>query len=138
MMYDQIKGPREQQAGSALILIVDDEVTIAETLAEWLSDLGYTTQVAANGREALRLTKQRWPVLVLTDLMMPLMDGRELIAALRVEATARKLTMPPVILLTAVDGAVARAAGADAVVVKPFDLGYLERMVRRCLEQSRS
>jgi CheY-like chemotaxis protein len=120
------------QAASAeppLALIVDDEEAIAETLADFLSELGYRTLMAANGEEALALTRQRWPALVFTDLMMPIMDGIELIAALRAEATDRKVRPPFIILLTAAGRRAAERTGADVVILKPFELEQIEQVL---------
>ncbi|HEY7358582.1 MAG TPA: response regulator [Ktedonobacterales bacterium] len=116
-------------AETPLALIVDDEEAIAETLADFLSELGYKTLMAANGEEALALTRQRWPALVFTDLMMPHMNGVELIAALRAEAADRKIKPPFIVLLTAASRRAAERTGADAVILKPFELEQIEQIV---------
>ncbi len=85
-----------------MILIVDDEISIAETLAEFVMELGYTPLVAYNGQQALALAREHWPILVMTDMMMPLLNGAGLIQGLRVEAKNRKKVLPPIILLSAV------------------------------------
>jgi CheY-like chemotaxis protein len=98
-----------------------------------VADAGHEPLVAGHGRQALELARARWPALVITDLMMPHLDGAELIAALADEAAARGRPRPPVILLTAAGQREARAAGADAVLRKPFDLDALEELVHRLL-----
>src|SRR5579885_3681230 len=100
-MPDRESAHKPANVGLRLVLIVDDEAAIAETLAEFLNELGYTTLMAANGEEALALARQRWPTLVFTDLMMPHINGIELIATLRAEAAARKIKPPFIVLLTA-------------------------------------
>lgn len=120
-------------AGAVLILIAEDERPIAEVVAAVVADAGYEPVVAAHGRQALELARERWPGLVITDLMMPHLDGAGLIGALGEEAAARGRTRPPVILMTAAGPRQAREAGADAVLRKPFDLDALEELIRRLL-----
>ena len=66
-----------------LILIVDDEEPIIDMLATFVADLGYTPLVAQNGQQALDLARDCGPALIITDLMMPVMNGADLIVALR-------------------------------------------------------
>ena len=63
-----------------LVLIVEDEGTIAGVLSALAEDLGYVTMTAPHGVAALEMARARWPALVLTDYMMPLMTGSRLIA----------------------------------------------------------
>lgn len=125
--------PARSPTDPPLILIVDDEEPIAETLALIVHDAGYAPMVASNGRQALELARTHWPTLVLTDMMMPLLDGPGLIAALREAAVADRRRMPPVIILTAGGMAEAQSVGADVVLRKPFDLDVLERHIVRLL-----
>lgn len=117
----------------AVVLIAEDEVTIAETLAIIIEDAGYTPIVARDGREALALARQHHPDLVITDLMMPFLDGAELIAAIRSDAAAEGAASPPIVVVTAASRARAEAAGADIVIVKPFDVIKIENAMRRLL-----
>ncbi|HWE60989.1 MAG TPA: response regulator, partial [Chloroflexota bacterium] len=71
-----------------LVLIADDEPTIAEVVAALVTDAGYRAVVATHGRQALELAQTVWPALVITDLMMPVLDGAGLIAALQEAAAA--------------------------------------------------
>jgi DNA-binding response OmpR family regulator len=116
-----------------LILIVDDEISIAETLAEFVLELGYTPLVASNGQQALALAREHWPALVMTDLMMPLLNGEGLIRALRAEAATNKNAFPPIVLLSAVRGPMLAKIDADVIVPKPFDLEYLEQVIHKLL-----
>jgi two-component system chemotaxis response regulator CheY len=116
-----------------LILIVDDEAAIAETLAELISELGYTSLVAYNGQQALKLAREHWPTLVITDLMMPLLDGAHLVAELRAEASSRDLPVPPIIMLTAVGARAVNGVRVDVIMSKPFDLDKLEQVIQRLL-----
>ncbi len=119
------------------ILIVDDELSIAEMLAEFVMELGYRPLLAYNGQQALALAREHWPALVMTDLMMPLLSGVGLIRALRAEAEISKRPFPPVVLLSAVHGPTLANADADAIVPKPFDLEHLEKVVRELLGDAR-
>lgn len=111
------------------ILIAEDDAPIAGVLAALVADLGYHPLLAADGQRALDLAQATWPVLVLSDLMMPRLSGAELIAALRTVAAATGQAPPPVILLTAAGLQHTPGAGAAAVLSKPFDLDELERLI---------
>lgn len=119
-----------------VVLIADDEAPIASVVAAVMEDLGYHPQVAVNGKEALAMARVTWPSLVVTDLMMPVLTGDGLIAALRADAALAGRTPVKVILMTATGGAHSRRAGADAVLAKPFDLEELEAVVARILGES--
>jgi CheY-like chemotaxis protein len=125
---------RDEIVRPVLVLIAEDEGPIAEVVSYVVEDAGYTPMVVADGRQALDVARAHWPALVITDLMMPRVNGAELIAALRAEAAldTRRLR-PPVILITAAGATQAQAAGADAVLHKPFDLAELEDLLSRFL-----
>lgn len=121
------------QREAPLVLIAEDEEPIAEVVATVVEDAGYATVVATHGRQALELAREQHPALLITDLMMPYLSGAELIATLRAEAEARGEVAIPIILMTAASLSLARAAGADAVLRKPFDLTQLEALLERFL-----
>ena len=116
-----------------LILIADDEEPIVEMLAAFVEDLGFTPLVAQNGQQALELARERWPALIITDLMMPMLNGADLIMALRVEAAAHGKASPPVVLLTAGSARAASHLHVDALLLKPFDLDELEQVIHGLL-----
>ena len=116
-----------------LVLIVDDEAPIAESLSYIVIDAGYTAMIATQGQEAFRLATDRWPALVFTDLMMPQMNGTKLIAALRAMAAADSHAMPPVVLMTAAGPHASEAADADVIIHKPFELAQIEELLFRFL-----
>jgi CheY-like chemotaxis protein len=122
------------QPAPALVLIAEDEEPIAETLAMLVEDCGYTPLIATNGRQALELARARHPALIITDMMMPYMDGVELIATLHKDAAADGYAPTPTILLSAAGLKRMRAAGADAILPKPFDLDVLEALLHRFLD----
>ena len=109
----------------AIVLIVDDELAIVETLAEILAWARYEVITASNGQEGLNeLAKS--PDVVLVDYMMPIMDGLQMLRALRADPRHRRL---PVILMSAAGVETVRAAARmggnrkppwDAFVAKPF------------------
>jgi DNA-binding response OmpR family regulator len=116
-----------------VVLIVDDDKPIADYVAAVVAEAGHIPVVATRGQQALEQAQARWPALLITDLMLPFMDGGMLIAALRAAAAADGRTAPPAILLTAAGPRAARAAAADAVLCKPFELAELEALLRRFL-----
>lgn len=112
-----------------VVLIADDEEPIAQALSMIVEDYGYQAIVATNGKRALELAGSHHPALVMTDLMMPLMSGVELITTLRADATQDGLVAPPMVLMTAAGKAHAAPAGADAVLAKPFDIRQIEALL---------
>ncbi len=71
------------QATAPLLLIVDDEVDITDTYSMLLELHGYRVMTASHGADALAKAQQHWPALVVSDCMMPVMNGLDLCAALR-------------------------------------------------------
>jgi two-component system chemotaxis response regulator CheY len=116
-----------------LILIADDEESIVELLATFVADLGYIALLAQNGQQALDLARERGPALIITDLMMPVMNGADLILALRAEAAAQGRASPPIVLLTAGSRRAASQLPVEALLLKPLDLAQLEQVIRRLL-----
>ncbi len=114
------------------ILIVEDAALLRYAFGRLLRMNGYIVRETTNGREALDCLIEFRPHVVLTDLMMPIMDGVELIRRIRSHPRAGKT---PVVAITA-DATeratrLAREAGADDVIIKPIDLPeLLERLGR--------
>jgi DNA-binding response OmpR family regulator len=102
------------------ILVVDDEPTIGEVLCRYLERAGFRTSVAHDGPQALAMSAQRTPDLVILDIMLPGCDGLEVMRRLH----EREDRVPAVILLTAKgaesDRVIGLRRGADDYVVKPF------------------
>ena len=123
--------------GLERILIADDNADMRDYLRRLLSP-GYAVKVAADGQEALEQIGAEVPDLVVTDVMMPRLDGFGLLAALRADEKTRSL---PVIMLSARAGEEARIdgvnAGADAYLVKPFSARELVARIGSQLELSR-
>ena len=112
-----------------LVLIVDDDPDILQTLGLCLSTEGYRVLMAANGEEALEVLKSERPHVILLDLMMPVMDGWQFVA----EMDARGQRGAPLLILSA-DRAVQGHAGnlrASGHLAKPFDLDELLTKVQQ-------
>ncbi len=122
-----------------LILVVDDESDIVDTLAYNLQQEGYRTRAAKHGAEALRAAREKpVPDLILLDLMLPDISGVELCRQLRADEGTRRV---PVVMLTAKDDEIDRVVGfevgADDYVTKPFSVRELMLRIRAVLRRSR-
>jgi CheY-like chemotaxis protein len=110
------------------ILVVDDDKLARHTLRHMLEHGGFTVVLAASGRQALKIFQERPIAAVVTDIMMPSMDGLRLIREL--------LTLQPSACVAAISGAekrleIARQVGAKAVLRKPVDRAELVETVRQ-------
>jgi two-component system response regulator ResD len=119
------------------VLVVDDEPTITDVVSRYLQRAGYETRSAADGPAALELAAARPPDLVVLDLMLPGMDGLEVMRRLRAGGNRHGL---PVILLTAKGEAAERVIGlrlgADDYVAKPFSPAELVARVDAVLRRA--
>jgi PAS domain S-box-containing protein len=136
-------GPRPDDGAAlppgpaARVLVVDDNADMRAYLARLLGQW-WTVELAENGARALALAQEHPPDLVLSDVMMPGLDGFELLRALRAGPRTRAV---PVVLLSARAGEEAQVegleAGADDYLVKPFSAQELVARVRAHLEMAR-
>ena len=110
------------------VLVVDDEAVLREVVAEALRDEGFAVSVANDGAAALELVAQSPPDLVLMDVMMPGMDGREAYLALRSRAD---LPQVPVVLMSAAIHSAGLDPSIDGYLPKPFDIDALVALVQR-------
>ncbi len=121
------------------ILVVDDEPNIVQTLQDRLEMNEYQVVTAGNGREGLEKIEQERPDVILLDVIMPIMDGHEMLEMLRKQPGGRDVS---VIMLTArsqtQDIARANACGIDDYIVKPFDLSELLEKIERVVEHRKS
>jgi CheY-like chemotaxis protein len=105
----------------AVVLVVDDEFGIVKLLEEVLTDEGHRVLTATNGRQALERAAEEKPALVVTDFMMPVMDGAALVKAMA--ADARLAGIPVVIMSSMSEATVAeQSPGYVAFVRKPFNI----------------
>jgi sigma-B regulation protein RsbU (phosphoserine phosphatase) len=120
------------------VLVVDDEAFNVDYLLQELEDYGVNTLSAANGVEALELVGEHSPDLVLLDIMMPKMDGFEVLAKMKSDAAMRDI---PVIIISAHSEMAmilkGIAMGAEDYLPKPFDPLLLKARVNASLEKKR-
>jgi CheY-like chemotaxis protein len=119
----------------AIILIVDDEEPVRDFLAQVFSDAGHRSLQAIHGAQALEIVKQQRPDLVLSDVMMPVLNGAELCRRMKSSADTRSI---PMILMSAAGWRAAGETGADAFIAKPFDLDEIEALVGQWLQDVHS
>lgn len=121
----------------ALILVVDDEFSVAEVLESVLADAGHEVVTAVNGRQGLERLNEQVPDLVLLDFMMPVMDGPTMLKAMRKESGYRNV--PAVVMSSLPESAVTQAAKGlyTAFLRKPFKLGAVIDVVNAVLDDRR-
>ncbi|HTE85767.1 MAG TPA: response regulator [Dehalococcoidia bacterium] len=108
-------------------LVVDDDVHIRHVLREMLPDEGYVVREAADGLSALEALATWTPTVIILDLMMPVMDGREFRAGQR--ALDRAVDVPVVVLSASRQIRATDDLDAAAVIPKPFDLAEMLQIV---------
>jgi len=121
----------DDTAHRPLILIVDDELLIRESLADALAGSGYETLTAAEGEEALELYDSHDVAAIVTDMYMGGSDGFVLINALR----SRGETVP-IIVMSGGQPELAKTLGADATLTKPFRPRQLETLLETLLDRA--
>ncbi len=118
-----------------LILVVDDEPKVARLARDYLEKNGFRVLTAGDGQSALTIARREKPDLVILDLMLPQIDGREVCRILRRESDV------PIIMLTAlseeVDQVTGLEIGADDYITKPFSVRALVARVRALLRRTR-
>lgn len=118
------------------VLVIDDDAAVRESLLEVLKTMGYMVSAAENGREGLQLCQREYFDLVITDLIMPEVDGVETILQLKLNHPDTKIV--------AISGGVYNVdimdttyqLGADCALTKPFSLEDLRQCVERVLGKS--
>jgi DNA-binding response OmpR family regulator len=118
-----------------LILVVDDEPKVARLARDYLEKNGFRVVTAADGQSALTIARREKPDLVILDLMLPNIDGREVCRILRRESDV------PIIMLTAlseeIDQVTGLEIGADDYITKPFSPRAMVARVRALLRRTR-
>jgi CheY-like chemotaxis protein len=120
---------------SKCVLVIDDEADIREIAKMSLQfTKNWTVITAASGEEGMAIAQDQQPDAILLDVMMPGMDGLEMLKALQKNPITQKI---PVILLTATSKVVTQQSyvklGAKAVLIKPFDPGLIANQVEQIL-----
>ena len=123
---------------NARVLVVDDDLTIAGVVGDYLQDAGLETRHAADGQSALSLVREWSPDIVVLDLMLPGIDGLEVCQRLRAEREGQPPV--PVIMLTALgeegDRVAGLETGADDYVTKPFSPRELTLRIQAVLRRT--
>ena len=132
-IYEKAKKQHDQNLQR--LLIVEDNDELRNYLTHTLSD-NYTIQTCSNGKEALTIVKEYMPELIISDIMMPEMDGLEMLQSIRKDF---QISHIPVIILTAKndEGAKTKAItlGANAYITKPFSKEYLLARIDQLLAE---
>lgn len=119
------------------ILIVEDELDIRNLVQLHLQKAGFESRIASNGQEAYRMTQKSCPDLIVLDLMLPEMDGKEFIKLLKARRETQEI---PIVMLTAkseeVDRIVGFELGADDYITKPFSPRELVLRVKAVLKRT--
>ena len=119
----------------AHILAVDDDATVLQLLRRLLESAGYSVDIASDGSSALAMLDQHPPDLIILDIMMPVLDGFQVLSLIR------ERTDIPVIMVTGVQESVsaekALGIGADDYIRKPFHLDELLARVQAKLRRAR-
>jgi two-component system, OmpR family, alkaline phosphatase synthesis response regulator PhoP len=135
-MFDFLWSKKKSER--ARILVIDDEPNIVQTLQDRLEMNCYRVVTACNGRDGLEKAIREKPDIILLDVIMPIMDGHEMLEHLRTTEEGKDV---PVIMLTARsqnnDIARATACGIEDYIVKPFDLSELLEKIEGILENKR-
>jgi CheY-like chemotaxis protein len=119
------------------ILVVDDEYLIADILSFALEDEGFMVVTASNGQKGLEVLDRERPALIITDFMMPVMDGLEFATAVRALPSANQL---PIILMSGAQAHIGmqRPDLFNAVLAKPFNIDLIIAEVRKLLSSDQS
>jgi DNA-binding response OmpR family regulator len=121
-------------ASGPRVLIVDDDDDIRDILSRVLTQAGYEVRLATNGREGLVLVGSIAPDLIILDLNMPVMNGFEVLGALRANKDWARI---PVLVVTAVAGYTASHLGVRGTLLKPFNIIDVQAAVRLALGPAR-
>jgi CheY-like chemotaxis protein len=131
----QPAAPASRVARRGTVLVVEDDPALRDLAHQLLEDAGHHVQLAETGPRALELMRATQPDVVLLDIMLPGMDGREVCRQMRARP---ETAMVPVIFVSAIDGLTdklrAFEAGGNDFVCKPYDEGDLLRKVANLLD----
>jgi CheY-like chemotaxis protein len=113
-----------------IVLVVDDDPNARELLRRHLERRGYAVRMAANGEQAMQITRMLRPDVVMLDVLMPQMDGWAVLSAMKEDPALSEI---PVIMVTIVDNqSIGFSLGAADYLIKPIDRDRLLRAVEKC------
>jgi len=128
-------------SGGGLVLIVEDEPEIAESLEYCLNRAGFDTLIAQDGMAACRMIGERRPHLILLDILLPLLDGWEVCRLVRSHPDPQDASVP-IIMLTALSAPQEKfrglELGADAYLPKPFSMREVVLLAQRMVDRRRA
>lgn len=131
MVFSKLKSVKNAQ-----ILIVDDDESIRSLLRQELTEAGYLTSEASNGKEAIELIRGQRPDLIILDIMMPEINGFDVAAILKNDP--QTMDIPIIILSIVQDKARGFRIGVDRYLTKPIDTAQLFEDISELLEQGKS
>jgi two-component system phosphate regulon response regulator PhoB len=130
--FEKLNSPNHR-----VVLVIDDEEAFCDVVCEILDSIGYHPMHAYNAAQAIRQLEVRTPDIILSDIMMPDVDGLTFIRHLRAEPRWAQI---PIIVVSAkatlADQDAAADAGADGYLIKPFSSKDLEAVISRTLFRS--
>lgn len=116
-----------------LILVIDDDEAVRSMMRRSLISEGYQVVTATDGEEGLKLAKEKKPSAITLDIVMPILDGWEVLSRLKSDPETESI---PVIMVSVMaDRSESLALGVEDCLVKPVDLGRLSRVVRRVTDR---
>ena len=121
------------EASLARVLLVEDEASLLELLSEVIRDSGHTVIKATNGQEALEKIEQEHPDLIISDVMMPVMNGYMLLHEINLRPEWHNIKT---ILVSAAPIDRTRKPPADAYVAKPYNLDLIENLIKKLFTSS--
>ena len=133
-----LKTKQDTASKLTTILVVEDSPTQAEQIKYLLEDKGYAVMVAANGKEGFEVAKKFRPTIIISDIVMPVMDGYELAEKIKKDKDVRDI---PIIFVTALtdrkDASRKASVVADGYFTKPYDDKFLISKIEALLTASR-
>lgn len=125
----------QAMAASRTVLVVEDDADLMESIKAVVEDLGWRAICATNGREALSLLEREHPAVMLVDLFMPVMNGIELLRAVK---RNERLAGIPRVIMTAANDSMIGVKEDVPVLYKPVDIEALSRLLQQYCEPIRT
>jgi CheY-like chemotaxis protein len=114
------------------VLLVDDDLDVVDLVADVLMAEGCRVRTAVDGREALDILAKWRPQIILLDIMMPVMDGTDVLETIRADPALARI---PVVVISASGAHLSQSLPAAAVIAKPFSIDHLLQQVTALARQ---